>query len=74
VAACYRKTVQTELDEDFRVERTRYHLAFTCEDCVYFDRVVDRCSHGYPSAVHRRAAFEAGGPRDGMFCKEFELA
>jgi hypothetical protein len=66
--------VRVPLTPTFDGEKQRYRLVFACEDCVYHDRAQARCSHGYPDEVHRRAAFEPDGPRDGMFCKEFEIA
>ena len=64
--------MKTALTPTFREERERFALHHTCEECVYFDAMAVRCSHGYPSEMHRRAAF-APGVGHAMFCKEFEL-
>lgn len=65
--------MRTAIDATFFEEHARFAFAHACEDCVYHDPERDRCAHGYPDATHRRAAFAPEGPRDGMFCKEFEL-
>jgi hypothetical protein len=58
----------------FLDDRRRLALAHTCERCVYHDRDLDRCAHGYPDAAHRDAAFvDEAVTRIGTFCKEFEL-
>lgn len=65
--------MKTAFSERYFEEHARYGFTHACEDCVYHDPERDRCAHGYPDAMHRRAAFTREGPRDGMFCKEFEL-
>lgn len=55
----------------FRSERLRFALRFTCEHCTYFDANAERCTHGYPNAVHRLANNE--GEAELVFCKDFEL-
>jgi hypothetical protein len=65
--------VRVPLDSRFDRERTTYRLVFTCEDCVHHDSAAQRCAHGYPTEPHAAAAFDAGGARNGMFCKEFEI-
>lgn len=65
--------MKTRIDDEFHAEVARFRLAHCCEDCVYHRVDEDRCAHGYPDATHRRLAFAADGPLDGMFCKEFEL-
>jgi hypothetical protein len=52
-------------------EAHSYHLRFACEDCAHFDVGRTACTHGYPTAPHRRAALVLG--REIVFCKEFEL-
>lgn len=65
--------MKTPIDARFFAESERFAFTHTCEDCTYHDRELDRCAHGYPDAMHRREAFAPGGPKNGMFCKEFEL-
>lgn len=70
--------MKTPLTARFQAERARFALVHACEDCVYFDPGADEgggaCSHGYPTAPHRRAAFAPDAAPHGMFCKEFEIA
>lgn len=61
------------VDRDFAAQRARYALRHACEDCVFFVAETGRCANGYPNAMHRESAFDEEGPRDGTFCKEFEL-
>ena len=61
------------VDPEFETERTHFALRHACEDCVFFVAETTRCANGYPNEMHRDAAFEVDGPRDGTFCKEFEL-
>lgn len=60
-------------DPEFVAESARFRLRHACEDCVLFELETARCANGYPNAMHREAAFAPDGPRDGTFCKEFEL-
>ena len=60
-------------DGHFDAERALYALRHACEDCTFFVAETGRCANGYPNAMHRDAAFAPAGPRDGTFCKEFEL-
>ncbi|MET0339839.1 MAG: hypothetical protein ABW252_02510 [Polyangiales bacterium] len=55
----------------FGEERQRFTLRFTCEHCTYFDACTERCTHGYPNAVHRLAYNEDASEL--VFCKDFEL-
>ncbi len=64
--------MKTVLTSRLQTERGQYALRHTCEDCVYFAVEDNVCSHGYPTATHRLAAFE-GVTGHAMFCKEFEL-
>lgn len=65
--------MKTLFDDRYFTDAARYAFTHSCERCAYHDVERDRCAHGYPDAQHRAAAFVRGGPRDGMFCKEFEL-
>lgn len=65
--------MKTLIDQRFFDEAERHGFTHTCERCAYHDFEGDRCAHGYPDAQHRARAFAPDGPRDGMFCKEFEL-
>ena len=65
--------MKTRFDERYFSDAERFVFTHACEDCAYHDVERDRCAHGYPDGQHRRAAFTPEGPRDGMFCKEFEL-
>ncbi len=65
--------MRTIVGHEFEEERARFALRHACEDCVFFVAESGRCANGYPNAMHRDAAFEAEGPGDGTFCKEFEL-
>jgi hypothetical protein len=58
--------------EQFESERREFRLAFTCEDCAYFDLRRLVCRHGYPTDEHRAGFYEARPP-ELVFCKEFEL-
>ncbi len=60
-------------DEQFRRERERFALRFTCEDCALFDPARERCLHGYPSEHHRAARYE-DPEADLLYCKDFDLA
>ena len=65
--------MRTIVGREFEEERARYGLRHACEDCVFFVAEGGHCANGYPNAMHRDAAFGSDGPRDGTFCKEFEL-
>ena len=61
------KLAQTEA---FRRERARYALRFTCEDCALYESREQSCAHGFPTAEHRRARYDA--PQAGIvFCQGF---
>ena len=58
----------------FAEERARYALRFTCEHCSHFQVDHGRCTHGYPTAVHRAAHYEqADETTELVFCKDFDL-
>jgi hypothetical protein len=63
--------VKIALDVCAREEIVRHKLRFSCEDCAYFDPDRESCAHGYPTAEHRTAHFDAG---ELVFCKEWDLA
>jgi hypothetical protein len=65
--------VRAIVGAEFEVERERYALRHACEDCVFFVRESAACANGYPNGMHRDAAFAPDGPKNGTFCKEFEL-
>lgn len=60
-------------DARFRLQRAEHALRFTCDDCALFDPERERCVHGYPTAEHRRARYEASDAPV-VFCKEWDLA
>jgi hypothetical protein len=58
----------------FVAQRARFALRFTCEHCVHFQAEHERCTHGYPTEVHRAARYEqAAEETDLVFCKDFDL-
>ncbi len=59
------------IDARLRDEARRFHLVFACPDCASFDPDGDRCSLGYPNAVHLDPDLE--GRDEITFCKAFEL-
>ncbi len=63
-------------DPAFQVERERYALRHTCEECTFFRTPPDgsepACAHGWPNAEHRRAHYDTA-PTLLVFCKEFEI-
>lgn len=59
-------------DDQFREERERFGLRFTCEDCVYFQELEARCVHGFDTRQHRSERYAETSPSL-LFCKEFEL-
>lgn len=65
--------MRTIVGREFEEDRRRYALRHACEDCTFFVAESGRCANGYPNGMHRDAAFEDEGLRDGTFCKEFEL-
>jgi hypothetical protein len=62
--------VQLPWTTDFDVERDKFALRFTCEDCAHFEPRDDRCRHEWPNQSHRREPTPRGIVD---FCKEFEL-
>lgn len=60
--------------ERFVDERQRYALRFTCEHCSHFQAERERCTHGYPTEVHRAGRYEeAAADTELVFCKDFDL-
>ena len=59
-------------DANFREQRRRYQLRFTCESCALFDDKTEKCAHGYPTNEHRDAHYEDDNALL-VFCKHFEL-
>jgi hypothetical protein len=57
---------------EFDVERERFALRFSCEDCGHFDARTGGCRHDWPNESHRRHP-PPSDPRELDFCKEFEL-
>jgi len=55
---------------EFDVERERFALRFSCEDCAHFDAASERCRHEWPNESHR---LEPTPAELLDFCKEFEL-
>jgi hypothetical protein len=53
-------------------ERRRYALRFTCEHCTYFHVAEQRCTNGYPNAMHL-AGHYVSADAEIVFCKDFEL-
>jgi hypothetical protein len=60
--------METPVDEKLRDEAKRFHLVFTCDDCAYFRSEDASCSHGYPTAPHRKSLSDDVV----VFCKEFD--
>jgi hypothetical protein len=66
--------VKQRCSPEFRAERVRFALRFTCEHCSHFQAERERCAHGYPSEVHRASRYdEAGEETELVFCKDFDL-
>lgn len=63
--------MQTPIDERLLAEAQTFELRFSCEHCVYFDAVRERCSEGFPNHEHRSATLS--GRAVVVFCKSFEL-
>jgi hypothetical protein len=59
--------------QDFRQQRERFALRFTCEHCALFDAERSVCSHGFPTDEHRLEYYESQDVPL-VFCKDFELA
>jgi hypothetical protein len=58
----------------FVVQRDHFALRFTCEHCSHFQAEKERCTHGYPTEVHRAARYEPPAPdTELVFCKDFDL-
>jgi hypothetical protein len=58
----------------FVAQRERFALRFTCEHCSHFQAERERCTHGYPTEVHRGARYdEASAETELVFCKDFDL-
>ncbi len=53
-------------------EAEAYALAWTCDDCAYFEQERETCTHGYPETARRQPAPLRPGDTV-SFCKEFEL-
>jgi len=62
--------VQLPWTPEFDVEREKFALRFSCEDCAHFDAGSEGCRHEWPNQSHRR---EPRPPGLLDFCKEFEL-
>lgn len=62
------------MDESYRLEKERYNLKESCEDCRHFCVEREQCGVLYPVNAHRRASFM--NAKDGeriYFCKMFEV-
>ena len=71
--------------QEFLEQCLSFKLLYTCDYCVYFAPLSDRCSHGYPTTDHRLpdekklSAAKAQGKenlfeeKNLVFCKEFEI-
>jgi hypothetical protein len=58
----------------FLAQRECFALRFTCEHCSHFQAERERCTHGYPTEVHRAAHYEgASVETELVFCKDFDL-
>lgn len=63
----------------FTLDRARYDLRFTCEDCAYHDPDASACAHdwpgGLPGGIHRKCTWQdPEHTPELVFCKEFELS
>jgi len=63
--------VRTPVDLRLREEAARFHLRFTCGDCVHFAAERRACANGYPTEAHLEIDLERAESLE--FCKEFEL-
>lgn len=59
------------VDDRLRDEARRFRLVFACPDCASFDPEGDRCSLGFPHAMHREPGLDDRS--EVIFCKAFEL-
>ncbi len=58
----------------FVEQRARFALRFTCEHCSHFQDERQRCTHGYPTEVHRSVRYEqVCAETELIFCKDFDL-
>lgn len=58
----------------FVAQRSQFALRFTCEHCSHFQVEQQRCTHGYPTEVHRSARYDdASDQTELVFCKDFDL-
>lgn len=68
---CEEASMKTVVDEQFRLEATKFRLQFACPHCAYFDPEADACSEGYPTDEHRSPSLDRSAL---LFCKLFEGA
>jgi hypothetical protein len=66
--------MQMVMSERLRRQRVELKLVCACEECEHFDdRDGPACDLLYPTAPHRRAAFDSAKDGDPVwFCKMFE--
>ena len=61
------------MSQNLKDEVARYQLAFTCEDCKYFEQSSEKCTIYYPAHLHKNATVQALEDGDRLyFCKMFE--
>ena len=63
--------MRTFVDLRLREEAARFHLRFTCGDCVHFAAERRGCANGYPTQAHLEIDLARVDSLE--FCKEFEL-
>jgi hypothetical protein len=58
---------------EFRADRERYRLEFTCEDCANYVPEKEACSILFPIEPHKNAYVDALADGERIFfCKMFE--
>jgi hypothetical protein len=61
------------MSDVFRLQREKYNLKESCEDCRHYCSERDKCAVMYPTAPHRRDRFTKAKDNERIyFCKMFE--
>ena len=61
------------MSASLRKQVSDYQLAFTCEDCKYFEAPTEQCTIYYPAHLHKNSTIEALADGERLyFCKMFE--
>lgn len=62
------------MDKKFQLERKRFHLKSSCEDCTHYCHKRDACAMQYPVQQHKQKSFDQANDQDRIyFCKLFEV-